>query len=342
MRLGLSKIKKANKMKEHKQQILAVLALALALGMVMPSAAFASEGTADEAGIEALAEGSEGANGGEDGAGEKEETLGLADSIAELNKRVQTLDSFATYRKAADKLISNMQGLADFTMKAETAMSKTTSGVDENSLWKALSATTQTAVKDMDCYAALQYIKTQNGEDYTKLKTKIDSLLTLAADEIATIRAEAPKVETGLTLAANLAPADLIKAVQDGIPHYGAYNALYSALVFVREATPASGVVTAENINLAQPDEGKQMLAYNKIAVAALAIDGNVMSGLYNYKLPTTSAPDTKPEAPDTGIVGMIESGALDLGTITLIVSVALASVAGLGLIAKLYLKHKF
>lgn len=329
-------------MKEYKKQILAVLALALALGMAVPGAVFASEGTADEAGIEALAEGSEGANGSEDGAGDKEETLSLVESIVELNTRIQTRTTFDTYRKAADKLIANMQGLSEYTLNAKTAMEKTTSGVGEKTLWAALSTETQNAIKEKTYYDALNYIKTQNGTDYTTVKSKVDSLLSVATGEISTIRTEAPKVQTGLTLAADLAPEKLIEAVEEGIPNYEVYDKLYTALAFVREATPTSGTVTTENIKAKYPNEGDQMKAYNQIALAALQIDGSVLEGLYTYKLPNTSAPDTKPEAPDTGIVGMIESGALDLGTITLIVSVALASVAGLGLIAKLYLKHKF
>jgi len=103
--------------------------------------------------------------------------------------------------------------------------------------------------------------------------------------------------------------------------------------------TTGGQTLTAAAIDGVYMTEAEQMVAYSKMAAAAEAIDPTVMKGLMAYKLPDTSA---GVDAPDTGIIGLIESGALDLGMITLIVSVVVASLAGAGLIAKLYLKHKF
>ncbi len=333
-------------MKEHKTQILAALALAFMLGAVVPSATFASDGTEEsgEAGIEAQANDAEGANAEGDGTGSEEKTLGLSESIVELNKRIQTRAPFNDYWKAANRnltqnLIYNMQNLAVFTVGAEAGMMTAGSGLDDKeTLWTDLSADTKAAIKDMTYYGGLNYIKTQNGADYNKLKVKVDEKLALANNAISTIRSIVSANYSGVTLAANLAPEALITAVKDGVKDYAKFEALYNALDFIRVITPSAGDVTVDNVE-AKYDEAKQMVYYNKLALAALEIDGSVLSGLHTYKLPTTSA---NPEAPNTGIIGLIESGALDLGTITLIVSVAVASIAGLGLIAKLYLKHKF
>ena len=116
-------------------------------------------------------------------------------------------------------------------------------------------------------------------------------------------------------------------------------KAMYDALGFVRTLTTGGQTLTAAAIDGVYTTESEQMVAYSKMAAAAEAIDPTVMKGLMAYKLPDTSA---GVDAPDTGIIGLIESGALDLGMITLIVSVAVAGLAGAGLIAKLYLKHKF
>ncbi len=157
--------------------------------------------------------------------------------------------------------------------------------------------------------------------------------------------------------AANL-NVEALLAQAKGIENYDKYAALYNSMNFIREALPEGvtdiSAITAEQLNTKYPMvDGKDPLVnyYTAFGTAANNIDASVMNNL--IKLPNTSVPggDDKPEekpddnkvnTPNTGIVGLIESGALDLGMVTLIASVAVASVAGLGLIAKLYLKKKF
>lgn len=127
------------------------------------------------------------------------------------------------------------------------------------------------------------------------------------------------------------------KATKDFVKN----QAMYDALGFVRTLTAGGQTLTATAIEGVYETEAAQMVAYSKMAAAAEAIDPTVMKGLMAYKLPDTSAGGDM-NTPDTGIIGLIESGALDLGMVTLIVSVAVAGLAGVSLIAKLYLKHKF
>lgn len=129
--------------------------------------------------------------------------------------------------------------------------------------------------------------------------------------------------------------AALVKLIQEteGMKEY---TDLYNASAFLNDVK-VSGKVSASAIET-KLTATAQANNYSKLAAAAVAIDNTVMKGLMAYTLPDTSAPVT----PDTGIVGLIESGALDLGTLTIIVSVVVAAIAGLGLIGKLYLKHKF
>ncbi len=140
---------------------------------------------------------------------------------------------------------------------------------------------------------------------------------------------------------------------------YDQYVALYNSMKFIRDVLPTgTTTITAKLLN-DKYNSDELAKYYGSMFEAAKVIDATAVNNLMPAELPNTGSDDKngsgegingddkngedeKPEAPNTGIVGLFESGALDLGTITLIVSVAVASVAGLGLIAKLYLKHKF
>ena len=152
---------------------------------------------------------------------------------------------------------------------------------------------------------------------------------------VSALRAALPAATPNLSTLTKEQLLETAKATAD----FAKNKAMYDALGFVRTLTTGGQTLTAAAIDGVYTTEAEQMVAYSKMAAAAEAIDPTVMKGLMAYKLPDTSA---GVDAPDTGIIGLIESGALDLGMITLIVSVAVAGLAGAGLIAKLYLKHKF
>ncbi len=152
---------------------------------------------------------------------------------------------------------------------------------------------------------------------------------------VSALRAALPAATPNLSTLTKEQLLETAKATAD----FAKNKAMYDALGFVRTLTTGGQTLTAAAIDGVYATEAEQMVAYSKMAAAAEAIDPAVMKGLMAYKLPDTSA---GVDAPDTGIIGLIESGALDLGMITLIVSVVVAGLAGAGLIAKLYLKHKF
>lgn len=148
---------------------------------------------------------------------------------------------------------------------------------------------------------------------------------------------------------------DAMIAKAKTVTDYNKYAALYDSLGFIRTLTSnGSSALTEAMVNTLNTNA--QASKYTAMRTAAVALKPNIAHNLMGAStLPDTGAGDndndndnsgngdkTDVTTPDTGIVGMIESGALDLGTVTLIASVVVASIAGLGLIAKLYLKHKF
>lgn len=175
----------------------------------------------------------------------------------------------------------------------------------------------------------------------------------------AAIRAELAKNVANImkvTGASELSTEALLTQAKS-IENYDQYVALYNSMNFIREALP-EGVtdvskITANELNTKYPAaaDGKSPLVDYYVAMgrAAKVIDASVVNNLIPFEMPTTSAPEERPKeddnkvnTPNTGIVGLIESGALDLGTVTLIASVAVAGIAGVGIIAKLYLRKKF
>lgn len=329
-------------MKEHKTQILAALALAFALGAVAPSAVFASEGTEGDAGIEAQAEGTTGG-----GTNSDKEELSVVDSIAELYNRIQTREVFAGYRNSL-ALIENTIAinasdlLEDATQWAKDTECYSASGV-VGTLMTWIESGTKTGIAGKKVYQAIDLLKAD--KQYTEnsgYKTIVDNLqteyTTLQATEIAQIKVVMPSV-SGVDTMDFMAMVNMVEKSSD----YNKNLALYDTTSFLKSAT-ADGVVSPEALKTlySEADLAKN---YNAMALAARAIDATALEGLSTaWKLPDTSAgeDDKKPNTPNTGIIGLFEAGALDLGTLTLIVSVGLASAAGLALIAKLYLKHKF
>lgn len=175
-------------------------------------------------------------------------------------------------------------------------------------------------------------------EDVNAPETDVNAALTTVRNALKILLPEVGGIDT--------MDAKTLAQTAEGVTDYFKYLALYDSMAFLREITDGGTNLTAAAIS------GKYSIAaqqenYDAMATAAAAIDPEITAGLWAYELPNTSAggeDDKKSDvdAPNTGIVGLFESGALDMGTLTLIVSVAVAGIAGIGLIAKLYLKHKF
>lgn len=327
-------------MKEHKKQILAVLGLAMMLGVAMPSASFAAEGgdatTTAAAGT----------------ADEKAETFGLPESVVELYRRIQTMDGFADYRKA-ETLVSTTEeikasGLLDDAeewLKNYKYNETTAAGYGP---WIQLSSATQVAVKGKPMFEVLDTLKADafyssaaNGTFDAKIDDLTTQATTLKSTEVAQIKAVMPTV----TDVDAMSLAQLVRTAQT-LADYSVFAALSTASAFTAPAV-VTGEGGAKSLSLsllkATYTDEELMKDYGAMALAARAIDPISTAGLYAYELPTTSAPiEEKPSVPETGIAGLFGEGALDMGTMLLIGAVVLAMTAGIGVIAKLYLRHKF
>ncbi len=162
---------------------------------------------------------------------------------------------------------------------------------------------------------------------------------------ISQMQALAPTVP----VSADMSDAQLIEAAKQ-LPPAGSY-AKYAALYHAVDAlTTKLGVNSLNDVTedaVTKLSVAEQNQFYNSIAAAAVAVNSGALEGLIPGTLPDTSVPDsenpgTKPGAPDTGIVGLFESGAIDAATMVMIIAAAVAALAGAGIVAKLYLKHKF
>ncbi len=387
-------------LKEHKVQILAAIALAFSLGMVVPSAVFASEG-----GVAVQAEGA---------------TASVSvQQLLDVIHQAPTVTNYAAYKSlvnayngvaaanpadgavatavqavkalVTDAPISNDSSVATVKTYIEgMSQYKTWSPAINaiNAIMKKADVTSETAVT---ATALAGYSPEEIAQYYNAINNVVNPMPATYAENVVVL---AGRINTGAgfanyrtyeplvaaVVAYEAKPSDaalkaeLAKQVGDilniagstnmsteallveakGIEGYDKYVALYNSMAFIREALPAgTTVITADLLNAKYPAaEGKNELAdyYGAMAVAAAAIDASSVNNLLPFTMPDTSVggdpkPEEKPSdvnTPNTGIVGLIESGALDLGMVTLIASVAVASVAGLGLIAKLYLGKKF
>lgn len=309
---------------KNKGQVLAALALAFVLGVIaMPGVAFAEENVVnddvaeevpaeatsannvvadeesnigetegDEGGISPLAEGSEvsgGANAEGDGAGDsegetKEEVSeDVAENLVELYNRIQSRESFATYRKV-QTIMSDLLIISDATQSSEAQI------------------------------AALAEART----------------------ELAALLPEAEGID-------EMGAEDLAKTLKM-VPDYEEYADLAMESILLNTKLFQKSGASAIAINKATLDqyltEAELMTIYGDTAQAALAIDDTVMDGLMAYELPKTSAPEV--ETPNTGANDGLVEGSLDLVMVTLVASATLATLAGAGVLARLYLHRKF
>ncbi len=402
-------------MKDYKKQILAALALVLALGMVAPSATFASEGgeeNADE-GIMLLAGDSSSSNGEKisatdlynvidqarkttnfakyqalvnsynalTGANPTEAdqqnainaikalrpTAQLGDAnAADLAKYIGSMKEYRTWSGAINAINDIMEALELTNVSSITAASLVGLPADEignyyNTINAVVNPVPETIEENVT--ALLNRIKTLNSfAGYRSAENLVAASEALIANKT-DIDAKAQLIAAIGTDDAKDMTVDELIAEAKKTPSYTKYANLYNSMAFIRNVLknmPEGSTVTDASLQSLLKtaygsDSAKLMKDYSTMGNAAKAIDSTVLKNLLATNIPDTSAPggDDKPttnpdgqkpgiNAPGTGIVGLFESGALDLGTITLIVSVAVASLAGLGLIAKLYLKHKF
>lgn len=177
--------------------------------------------------------------------------------------------------------------------------------------------------------------------------------LVEATEKVATLKEDATEAEvktavdalrallSGTEGVANMNATELVEAAR-ATNKYAEYKGLYDAMGFINAELKKLNLGEGDDVEaklaaglaVTYADKQKELMDdYAGMAQAALKIDDSVMTGLMAYELPQTSAPDT----PDTGIVGLIESGVLDLGTLTLIASLVVAGVLGISVIARLY-----
>ncbi len=319
------------KIKEHKTQILSALALAFMLGLAVPGAVFA-EGGDTEAGISAQAE-----------SGDKtddKKVMDLPESVATLYGRIKDGGSFKDYL-SMKALIENtvkiqksalLSNATDWANNTECTSASGTAG--KVSTW--ISTETKDALKDKKVYEVLTVLKSDAIYDTnTAYKKIVDGLNTNYTTwnpiEIAQLKLAAPEV-TGID---GMSLQKLVE-VAVGLPKYEKSATLITSMEFLENAIQTDGTVSVKALEALYKDEDDLMLHYANMLNAAVAIDKDVADGL--FQLPKTSAPT----APGTGILDWIENGAMDLSTLILVVSVAVASVAGLAILVRLYTKKKF
>lgn len=196
-------------------------------------------------------------------------------------------------------------------------------------------------ISNSKTFDAYHKVGTFIGNVETMLSTKAtdEQIATAKAAVVAALPTMVPSVTVGAD-----ADNDEIIAAAKQLPNYEKFAALYNSMGFVRALGSNVTVATIDAKYSGKEGEATQLDGYNAMLLAATEIDPQVMVGLVRYELPQTGPDEDKTDVktPDTGIVGLFESGALDMTTLTLIASVAVASIAGIVLIAKLYLKHKF
>lgn len=362
--------------KEHKGQILAVLALGLALGLAgMPGATFATDATmagveapavesseldtpevVDEEGIMPLnvetgdgvetedgeAGLSEGAGTGS-GANEGEEAISqdVAENLVELNGRIQERDTFAGYRKAA-AMARNAVALDAMSAKVEN-IADVALTVD----WEKVSEEEKNALVGKTLLEAVQYIKTLPVyESDANTKKQVDDILTKVGTATTNLRAEVKELLPATPNIDTLSMEELVKVAKT-YPNFTKIAKLAMAMTKIdvlNAGLTAGAELTAAQVEAAYGNSDAEMMkAYNAIAVAALEFDDTVMKGLMSYELPNTSVgTEEKPSTPNTGSLDATETGALDLALISTIAAGSLALAGGAALVAKLYLCHKF
>lgn len=332
-------------MKINKGQVLAVLALGLALGLAMPAAAYAEEvepteptvvnvDETDGAEGEPETQAEESTVGGGVNDGEEAVSQDVAENLTELVGRIKERESFADYRKVLP-MVKNATTI-------EAAIVKVEDLPDDNGFftWEGLSDEEKTAMQGKTLYEAVQYIKEQPiYTSNTNVKMMVDAILeTVDTAKAALIEEVKVNFPDKAAEADEMSLAELVETAKS-YTSYADYAALAAAMTKIDGFDAGEDGLTEDEVKgLYNSSEAAMMLAYNAIATAALKIDETVMDGLMSYELPETSAP----ESPNTGSVDAYDVNALDMALITTLAAGSLATLGGAALVAKLYLCHKF
>lgn len=360
-------------MKERKTQILAAFALAFMLGAVVPGSVFALEGDEDatvqeEDGIVAQSEETK----------ETEaEVLPLVDSVVELTERISERETFANYMKS-QSYVYETEVLAEFAGPLSSYVQNRQTSASDGEFWSHLNNAEKTKIENMSVWDAMNQLKTDEASAWATeveaMKGWVDLVLSSIQGTMKSLRVQMSIVIDGESAeTANATghqkydefntPVTLLAEAQK-LPNYNKFKALYDASKFViseidlhklscaTDGGTSSTMTTLQyckekRVELIKAFDGdyddesdivRLVLNYSAYVTAARAIDDTVASGLFQI----VEAGSGTPNIPNSGILGLFDMEALDLGAITLIVSVVVASLAGAGLIAKLYLKHKF
>lgn len=288
----------------------------------------------------------------------------LAENVAKLYARVSFGAGFAGYRNAQPLVIA-AKAAEPYNAGAKAFFQNSAPVKDNKTFWDNLSPAAQNAVTNKSVEEALTYLKqrTDTANVIDLINQMDNSLKSVKTTLLNAVKSASPTANVN----EDSTVAELIAAAE-GVSGFVNFTSLYNNTDFIRIATNNATATTTcgsdttnclglvAQINSKYPDQGTLMKYYVAMLNSAAKIDNNVSVGLMTSTLPNTSTggDDNKPgsndpgekdpglNAPGTGIIGLFESGALDLGTLTLIVSVGLTGIAGLTLIAKLYLKHKF
>ncbi len=349
--------------KEHKGQILAALALGLALGLAMPGAAFATDGMPEEAGepaamnVEATEDGTDGSTEEADGeatelsegastgagANEGEEAVSqdVAENLVELNDRIKTRESFADYRKAV-AMVKNASVLEGMNMKVEEL-----AAIDPSFKWDELSQAEKDAFQGKTLLELIEAVKADPNYTDNAMIQELVAKIDEGVEELANnLRTQVKELFPAMPGVDDMSMTQLVGAAKT-YPGFEKYQKLAAAMTTLDEASSKladDAVLTEAMVKAAYGDnEGEMMKGYNAIALAALAIDDTVMEGLMSYELPETSVPgNDKPTTPDTGALDAADVSALDMTLLVTIAAGSLATLGGAALVAKLYLCHKF
>ncbi len=339
-------------MKTNIKIVLMVLILTSSIGVIAPSCtAFATEDVityADKADTDNLQT--------------------IADSLVELNTRLQKLASFEEFRLAYNILDipedSRELGLFD-TVEVWGKRTQMTRMSDTTSVWDQLNENTKNVTRGQMLYKVLNQLEAdplytdKTGYYYYAFHDIMNSLVTrLNWYTTTSVRNKIKELMPELTGVDEMDLNGIVETIEN-LPNFEKLHNLKNMRSTVNAANNISDIIpaglSAESLKSIFRYNGELMVRYNAIAKAALSIDNTVMDGLADWRIPedlkhdqvqnpdqSQENNDAKPKAPNTGIAKIFEGGVLDSGEMTLIISATVAGVLGLGTIIKLYCKHNF
>lgn len=346
-----------------RKSVFAMLALVMMLGVAMPSVgAFASDGT-----LEALDAGGKTDDTNTETTTDADSTALEASyvlSFAELFSRVQTGAGFKEYRDNAplvDAYITFLNASATAKTVLEDIDKYSAGGLhiaiknDDDQTFQSdwntkLSADTKTKINNVQFYNAIATLKQDplytTDAEFKKFidgeEAAINAAKAVIVEKLSAVYPTEATTIQGMSMNELLKKFDAYMKTEEKFASWLAL-ALYDD-VLVNEGlvvTASDGTKMLNTVEITKKyEEDKIVTAYAKYAAVAVQVDPEAAKGLAAYKLPQTGV--ETPEAPDTGLVAMIEEGSIDMGLVVMVVLSAVVAIAGVGFVAKLYVKHKF